>query len=170
MQVTPAISGPASIMLALYFSTNIKMILFPLAVPRLDHFMKQFILCLITLSTLLFPAACSRKIQATTATLEMSIRVDYEAYLKDGGGFFEFNSQQEFTSILSGNNACKVRYMVLSTYPLDKDGQIIDEWGRPLHITRPEKTKLEIRSAGPDGKFDTPDDIVTVHPRLKIGA
>ena len=49
VQVTPAIFGPASIIPALYFSTNIKMILFPLVVPRLDHFMKQFILCLITL-------------------------------------------------------------------------------------------------------------------------
>jgi hypothetical protein len=129
--------------------------------------MKQFILCLIALSTLLFTAACSRKIQATTATLERNIRVDYEAYLQDGGDFFEFNSQKEFTSKLSGNNARKVRYLVLTTYPLDKDGEIIDEWGRPLQIKRPEKTKLEIRSAGPDGKFMTPDDIVTVHPKVK---
>lgn len=129
--------------------------------------MKQFTLCLLALSTLLLNAACFRENTVTTRTQEMSIRSDYEAYLQDAGDFFEFTSQKEFTSRLSGNNPRGIRYMVLNTYPLDKDGLIIDEWGKPLQISRPEKTRLEIRSGGRDGVFGNQDDIVTVHPRVK---
>lgn len=96
----------------------------------------------------------------------MNIRVDYESYLNENNDFFQFNSQKEFTSRLSGNNPLGIRYLVLSFYELDKNGLIIDEWDRPLQISRPEKTKLEIRSAGSDGEFGTRDDIVTLHPRV----
>ncbi len=129
--------------------------------------MKQFATCLLALCTLLLHEACSREIRVRTKTWEMNIRIDYEAYLQDRGDFFEFNSQKEFTSRLSGNNPRGVRYMVLTTYPLDQDGLVIDEWGKPLQISRPEKTRLEIRSAGEDGQFGTKDDIVEVHPRVK---
>ncbi len=129
--------------------------------------MRQFATCLLVLSALLLHEACSPKIRVRTKTWEMNIRIDYEAYLQDGGEFFEFNSQKEFTSRLDGNNPRGVRYMVLSTYPLDQDGLIIDEWGKPFQIKRPEKTRLEIRSAGRDGVFGNEDDIVEVHPRVK---
>lgn len=129
--------------------------------------MKQLTLCLLALSALLLNAACFRENTVTTRTQEMGIRSDYEAYLQDGEDFFEFTSQKEFTSRLSGNNPRGIRYMVLNTYPLDKDGLIIDEWGKPLQISRPEKTRLEIRSGGRDGVFGNQDDIVTVHPRVK---
>ncbi|WP_395734700.1 hypothetical protein [Prosthecobacter sp.] len=128
--------------------------------------MKPFTLCLLVLSALLLNAACFREIRVTTKTREMNIRSDYEAYLWSKKDFFEFHSQKEFTSRLSGNNPPGVCYMVMNTYPLDQDGLIIDEWGRPFQISRPEKTSLEIRSAGRDGKFDTQDDIVTLHPRV----
>lgn len=140
---------------------------YPLAEPSPDHVMKQFTLCLPALSALLLNAGCFRENTVTTRTQEMSIRSDYEAYLQDGEDFFEFTSQKEFTSRLSGNNPRGIRYMVLNTYPLDREGLIIDEWGRPLQISRPDINRLEIRSAGRDGKLDTQDDIVTVHPRVK---
>ena len=146
---------------------TIKTILYRPAEPSLDRVMKQLTLWLIALSVSLLNVACFRENTVNTRTQEMSIRSDYEAYLQDGEDFFEFNSQKEFTSRLSGNNTRGVRYMLLTTYPLDKDGLLIDEWGKPFQISRPEKTKLEIRSAGEDGEFGTKDDIVTVHPRVK---
>ena len=97
----------------------------------------------------------------------MNIRVDYESYLQCEKDFFEFNSQKEFISRLSGSNPSGRCYLVLNFYDHDKDGLIIDEWNRPLQIRRIEKTKLEIRSAGRDGVFGSKDDIVTVSPRVE---
>jgi hypothetical protein len=121
----------------------------------------------IVISILLLNVACSRQIRVNTKTYEMSIRSDYEGYLLGEKDFFEFHSQKEFTSRLSGNNPSGICYLVLEPYPKDKDGLIIDEWGRPFRISRPGKAHLEIRSAGQDGEFGTKDDIVTVHPRVK---
>ncbi len=132
--------------------------------------MKCFVICTSLFSLLLLTGACGRKqIRVTTKTLEMDIRIAYEACLLEEGGDFEFNSQKEFIAKLEGNNPRGLRYLGLTRDMLDKDAQVIDEWGRPLQIKRPEKARLEIRSAGPDGRFGTQDDIVEVHPRVKNG-
>lgn len=115
-------------------------------------------------SILLLLVACSRKIEVNTTTNVLNIRADYEDYLRDNKDFFEFKSQKEFTSRLAVSNPLGLRYLILEAYP-HKDGLIIDEWGTPLRITRPEKNTLEIRSASKDGVFDTQDDIVALHPR-----
>lgn len=119
---------------------------------------------IIIASILLLLVACSRKIEVNTTTNVLNIRADYDDYLRDNKDFFEFKSQKEFTSRLAGSNPLGLRYLILEAYP-HKDGLIIDEWGTPLRITRPEKTTLEIRSASKDGVFDTQDDIVALHPR-----
>jgi type II secretory pathway component PulK len=37
--------------------------------------------------------------------------------------------------------------------------ELRDAWGRPFRYTRTVKPKFEVRSAGPDGKMDTMDDL-----------
>ncbi len=119
---------------------------------------------IILVSILLLQGGCSRKIRVNTSTLERDIRGAYEDCLRDEGGAFEFTSQKEFIARLEGKNLLGIRYLGLPRDMRDQDGQAIDEWGRPLRITRPEKNKLEIRSASEDGIFGTADDIVTVYP------
>lgn len=117
----------------------------------------------IILVAILLQGACSRKIRINTSTLEREIRGAYENCLREEGAF-EFTSQKEFIARLEGKNSLGIRYLGVPPYMRGQDGQVIDEWGRPLRITRPEKNKLEIRSASEDGIFGTADDIVTVYP------
>ena len=120
---------------------------------------------IILVSILLLLGGCSRKkIRINTSTLERDIRGAYENCLREEGGAFEFTSQKEFIARLEGKNRLGIRYLGVPREMRDKDGQVIDEWGRPLRITRPEKNKLEIRSGSEDGIFGTADDIVTVYP------
>lgn len=118
---------------------------------------------IILVAILLLQGACSRKIRINTSTFEMDIRLAYESCLREEGSF-EFTSQKEFIARLEGKNSLGVRYLGVPPYMRGQDGQVIDEWGLPLRITRPEKNKLEIRSASEDGIFGTADDIVTVYP------
>ena len=85
--------------------------------------MKQIILHLAALSTLLLNASCFRdhETRLNTRTREMSLRGDYESYLLSEGDFFEFNSQEEFTSRLSGNNPHGIRYLMVEYCEKDKE-------------------------------------------------
>lgn len=118
---------------------------------------------IILVAILLLQGACSRKIRINTSTFEREIRDAYESCLREEGAF-EFTTQKEFIARLEGKNSLGIRYLGVPPYMRGQDGQVIDEWGRPLRITRPEKNKLEIRSASEDGIFGTADDIVTVYP------
>ncbi len=44
---------------------------------------------------------------------------------------------------------------------IDWSGEIIDGWGTPLQIGTGRGAKVQIRSAGPDKIFGTPDDITS---------
>ena len=126
--------------------------------------MKHSVFCTSVLSLLLLNAACGRQqIRINTSTLEREIRGAYESCLRDEGAF-EFTTQKEFIARLEGKNTLGISYLGVPPYMRNQDGQVIDEWGQPLRITRPEKNKLEIRSASEDGIFGTADDIVTVYP------
>lgn len=117
----------------------------------------------ILVSILMLHGGCSREIRINTSTFERDIRLAYESCLREEGDF-EFTTQKEFIARLEGENSLGIRYLGVPPYMRGQDGQVIDEWGRPLRITRPEKNKLEIRSASEDGIFGTADDIVTAYP------
>lgn len=44
---------------------------------------------------------------------------------------------------------------------LNGDGELLDSWGRPIFFHAESKDEMEIRSAGPDGRLWTGDDLVT---------
>jgi len=73
---------------------------------------------------------------------------------------FEFQSREDLISKLEGNNALDISYM----QPMEDNR---DTWGRPLTIRPLEGKKIEIRSAGRDGRLDTDDDWMEVAPRKK---
>jgi hypothetical protein len=46
-------------------------------------------------------------------------------------------------------------------HPILRDGQLIDRWGTPWQVHPLSVDILQLRSAGPDRKLYTPDDLVT---------
>jgi len=44
---------------------------------------------------------------------------------------------------------------------LNADGELIDRWGTPFFFHQLSRTDMEIRSAGPDRKMYTEDDVIT---------
>lgn len=96
------------------------------------------------------------------ATRIMNIAWGYENFWVDQADSFEFQSREDLISKLEGNNARDIKYM-------DSMEDNRDTWGRPLEIRPLEGKKIEIRSAGRDGRLYTEDDWVEVSPREKKG-
>lgn len=48
-------------------------------------------------------------------------------------------------------------------HPILRDGQLIDRWGTPWQVHPLASDVIQLRSAGPDRKLYTPDDLVTPH-------
>ncbi len=46
-------------------------------------------------------------------------------------------------------------------HPILRDGQLIDRWGTPWQVHPLASDVIQLRSAGPDRKLYTPDDLVT---------
>lgn len=70
-------------------------------------------------------------------------------------------SNAEIVQALRGGNPGKANYLPQSALRLNGSGEMIDKWGRPYFFHANSATEMEVRSAGPDGRLYTPDDIVT---------
>jgi hypothetical protein len=70
-------------------------------------------------------------------------------------------SNAEIVQALRGGNPGKANYLPQSAMRLNGNGEMIDKWGRPYFFHANSATEMEVRSAGPDGRLFTPDDIVT---------
>ena len=69
-------------------------------------------------------------------------------------------SNKEITRTLLGDNPRGTRFLDPATVTLDSKGELLDAWGRPYFFHAMSGTIMEIRSAGPDGKLFTVDDLV----------
>ena len=69
-------------------------------------------------------------------------------------------SNKEITRALLGDNPRGTRFLDPATVTLDEKGELLDAWGRPYFFHAMSGTAMEIRSAGPDGKLFTADDLV----------
>jgi hypothetical protein len=66
----------------------------------------------------------------------------------------------EITATLTGKN--KLRYAVIPpNHPaINRDGELRDRWGTPFFFHAESGSKMGVRSAGPDKKMWTDDDVV----------
>lgn len=71
-----------------------------------------------------------------------------------GGGLNE-----EFVEALRGKNSLNLAVLPADTPGLDPQGRLLDRWGTPYFFHPISRTLLEVRSAGPDRKLWTADDI-----------
>jgi hypothetical protein len=67
---------------------------------------------------------------------------------------------EEITEQLLGKNPQHFAVLPPDCPGLDGAGRLLDRWGKPYFLHPLSREVLEIRSAGPDGKFGTEDDVV----------
>lgn len=72
---------------------------------------------------------------------------------------FPTGSQAQVIAALSNNNPRRTHFLEIRSDAMNKRGEFCDPWQTPYRITTT-GTNLEVRSAGPDRKFGTPDDLV----------
>ncbi len=64
----------------------------------------------------------------------------------------------EITAALTGDNSLGLR-LIPRTHPaINAAGELVDRWGTPFLFHALAGDRMEVRSAGPDKKFGTPDD------------
>ncbi len=73
----------------------------------------------------------------------------------------------EITAVLTGRNRLGFAFLPLDHPAIDAQGELCDRWGTPFFFHALSGTQMEIRSAGPDRKLWTDDDVVLtpgLHP------
>lgn len=71
-------------------------------------------------------------------------------------------NNSEITSALNGNNPKHAKFLQPdSGMRINGNGELIDPWGTPFFFHQLSGSLTEIRSAGPDRKMWTSDDLVT---------
>jgi hypothetical protein len=69
-------------------------------------------------------------------------------------------SNAEIMKAVMGNNPAHARLGPPEGQSLNGQGELVDRWGTPYFFHQLSKGSLEIRSAGPDARMWTVDDIV----------
>ncbi len=70
-------------------------------------------------------------------------------------------SNAEIMRAIMGGNDVGARLGPPEGQGLNAAGELVDKWGTPYFFHQMSKTTMEIRSAGPDAKMWTADDLVT---------
>ncbi len=66
----------------------------------------------------------------------------------------------EITAALTGRNPLRLA-LVPSDHPaINRDGELCDRWGTPFFFHAESATRMDVRSAGPDRRMWTDDDVV----------
>lgn len=68
-------------------------------------------------------------------------------------------SNAEITAVLTGANRLRVAFLAPNHPAINRDGELCDRWGTPFFFHAESAQKMEIRSAGPDKKMWSADDV-----------
>lgn len=71
----------------------------------------------------------------------------------------QYSTNEDLAEFLLGKNSYKTPYLSAGSSILNAEQQLIDRWNSPLRVHPVSSKTLEIRSAGPDKKYFTKDDI-----------
>ena len=83
--------------------------------------------------------------------------------LVKGDAPFRMGANEEFAAALMGQNAAKEVFLKVPHACLNEKGQLVDRWGTPLFFHVRDRSRIDIRSAGPDGKMWSADDLQRQH-------
>jgi hypothetical protein len=68
-------------------------------------------------------------------------------------------SNAEITAALTGKNKLRFAFIPPTHPAINRDGELCDRWGTPFFFHAESATRMEVRSAGPDRKMWTEDDV-----------
>lgn len=68
----------------------------------------------------------------------------------------------DITAALQGRNPTRVVFLVPDHPAVGPDGQLRDRFGTPFHFHAESGTRMVVRSAGPDRRLFTPDDVTMI--------
>ncbi|MEY2879869.1 MAG: hypothetical protein RLZZ15_2249 [Verrucomicrobiota bacterium] len=77
-------------------------------------------------------------------------------FLRDGN---PVGSNAEITAALTGKNKFRFPFLAPDHPAINGAGELCDRWGTPFFFHAESATRMTVRSAGPDKKFHTPDDL-----------
>lgn len=77
----------------------------------------------------------------------------------NGGANPEGGENHEIVDQLCGRNEKRLAVLPPGLPAINAAGQLLDRWGTPYHFHSVSRNQLEVRSAGPDGKLWTSDDV-----------
>lgn len=103
----------------------------------------------------LTPVPAARTPETEVARVRLILR-DYRAAF----GSNPTGSNPEITRALLGANPTKTRFVDPSSVTVNERGELLDVFGHPYFFHALSGTRMEIRSAGQDGRLFTEDDIV----------
>jgi hypothetical protein len=83
--------------------------------------------------------------------------------LVKGDAPFRMGANEEFAAALMGKNATKEVFLEAPHACLNAKGQLVDRWGSPLFFHVRDRSRIDLRSAGPDGEMWTTDDLHRRH-------
>jgi hypothetical protein len=94
------------------------------------------------------------------ATVLENMRTAVQLYGHTFGGN-PVGTNPEITSALNGNNPKQIKFLQPDAgMRINGNGELIDPWGTPVFFHQLSGSQTEIRSAGPDRKMWTSDDLV----------
>lgn len=75
-----------------------------------------------------------------------------------------FGENSEITAALTGDNPLRIP-LIPPTHPaINAAGELCDRWGTPFRFHALAGDRMELRSAGPDKKFGSADDVLLTPP------
>jgi hypothetical protein len=89
----------------------------------------------------------------------MSRLMDNALLLLKSAGNRPLSANEDWAALLRGQNAARERFLPEGHPALDAQGRLVDRWGAPLFFRALGGGRYELRSAGPDKKMWTADDI-----------
>ena len=84
--------------------------------------------------------------------------------IRQYGSMFDGNpvgTNPEITKALQGDNPKHINFLKADGNRVNGNGELVDVWGTPYFFHQLSGTEMEIRSAGPDKRMWTSDDLVT---------
>lgn len=83
----------------------------------------------------------------------------YQIAVKDPAGN-PAGTHEEIVRALQGRNRARLAFVPTRHPALTEQGQLVDRWGTPYFFHALGSTRMEIRSAGPDQRMFTGDDLL----------
>jgi hypothetical protein len=102
------------------------------------------------------------ELNAPSGTIRRDLEVLNDLFVNFQTNFHTGNpvgENAEITAALTGANPLHFAFVPKNHPAINAAGELCDRWGTPFRFHQLSGTQMEIRSAGPDKKFGTPDDI-----------